>query len=168
MWNDARPYARPGPKRLELALPFSSLSVLTRVTPDLDTPQQQLAGPFCFVPYVDGAPFEFQILATDREQQIVEYGGPLMFVERGHNAGKANLDTVTQTYWNLPAGERRHQLRGQRVALPRDRSRRRALDTALATPPSSPTPRRPADARLGPGRAAFWPVLRSVPWSSRR
>lgn len=164
VWNDARPYARPGPKRLELALPFSSLSVLTRVTPDLDTPQQQLAGPFCFVPYVDGAPFEFQILATDREQQIVEYGGPLMFVERGHNAGKANLDTVTQTYWNLPAGERRHQLRGQRVALAAATGPGGvALDTALATA-TIEFDAAVAQPMLGwvQDEPRFWPVLRSA------
>lgn len=162
LWNDTRGYARPGQKRLDLALPLSSISVLTRATPDLDTPVQKLGGPFCFVPYVDGAPFEFKVLTTDRENQIAEYGGPLMFVERGHNATKAQLDTVTQTYWNLPAGERQHRLRGQRVAFASATAPDgTVLDTTLSTDTlefdaavTQPMLGRVQD------EARFWPVLR--------
>ena len=164
-WQDTRPYARPGTKRLDLAMPFSSASVLTRVTPDLDTPNQRLLpGPFCFTPYVDGSPFGFELLLTDRENQIVEYAGPLMFVERGHNATKTKLDTVTTTYWNLPANERQHRLRGQRVAFAEATAPSgEALDTSLATEVVE-FDAAVAEPMLGrvQDEPRFWPVLRQA------
>lgn len=168
VWNDTGrtyvPAKDRGPKQLGLALPMSSISVLTRVTPDLDTPVQKLTGPFCFIPYVDGAPFEFKVLVTDRESQIAEYGGPLMFVERGHNETAAKLGKVTEAYWNLPAGERQHRLRGQRLAFAAAKAPDGSqLDTTLATDVlefdaavTKPMTDRSQD------EARFWPVLRSM------
>lgn len=134
-WQDPRSPAGSGPKQLDLAMPLSSLTILTRVTPDLNAPTQPAGIPgFCFVPHVGGVPYAFHILATDREDNLVEYAGPLMFVERGLNASEASLKSVAQAYWDLPGGQRRHPLRGQRVAFASTKAPDGAtLDTTLAT-----------------------------------
>ncbi len=165
-WTDDRHYARDGKKRLELALTLSSISVLTRVTPDLEPPDQVFpdGGPFCFIPYVDGAPFQFKLLVTDRESQIAEYGGPLLFIERGRNANQTELRKVAKAYWDLPAGERQHHLRGQRLAYaPAKAPDGTMLDTTLATDTLE------FDAAIAKpmlGRVQdepqFWPVLRQM------
>ncbi|WP_404386509.1 hypothetical protein LL946_08025 [Knoellia locipacati] len=137
-WQDPRSPAGSGPKQLDLAMPLSSLTILTRVTPDLNAPTQPTTPPgitgFCFVPHVDGVPYAFHVLATDREDNLVEYAGPLMFVERGLNASKASLDLIEQAYWELPVHQRRHPLRGQRVAFASSKAPDGSiLDTTLAT-----------------------------------
>ncbi|KGN37588.1 hypothetical protein [Knoellia subterranea] len=127
-----------GPTRLDLAMPLASLSVLTRSTPDLDPPKDPTApltnANFCFIPTIDDVPFAFHVLATDREDNIVEYAGPLLFVERGLNVSAASLKNVRDFYAGLSLGERRHPLGGQRVAFAASKAPDGlALDTTLAT-----------------------------------
>ena len=150
-------------KRLDLAMPFSAVSILTRITPDLDPPEQ-LDGALCFFPSVDGTPFAFKIMATDRESQLVEYGGPLMFIERGRNIDAASVEAVTEKYWNAPTFKREHRLGGQRVAFadaigPSDE----ALDTTLAvdTLQFDAAPIEPVSPDKQ-DRAQFWPILRTA------
>jgi hypothetical protein len=136
--DDERTYGpTKGLKQLDLVMPMSSVSILTRVTPDLDLPAQRMSGGLVFFPYVDGAPFLFKVLATDREANIVEYSGPLMFVERDHNLQTNSaqaLRGVIQSYWNAADNERRHPLGGQRVAYaPSVAPGGAALDTTLNT-----------------------------------
>lgn len=166
-WTDAREYSdRHGEKRLDLAMPFSSISILTRITPDLDPPEQEpgISGAFCFFPSVDDTPFPFKILATDREGQMVEYGGPLMFIGRERNTDAPSVDTVTEVYWNATRFKRVHHLGGQRVAFadalgPADQ----ALDTTLAVDtlqfdaaPLNEVTENKQD------QAQFWPILRTA------
>jgi hypothetical protein len=169
LWTEPRHFldgADLGVKRLDLANPFSSVSILTRVTPNLETPVQEIgAGPggFCFFPIVNGSPYEFKILAKDREDNIVEYGGPLMFVERPRNATKPDVEKVAQLYCAADEARRTHSLHGQRVAFAASKdSDGKTLDTTLAVttlqfdaatlnplPPTQDDPR-------------FWPVLRTA------
>lgn len=129
-YQDARAYG-PGahPKRLDLSMPFASVSVLTRVTPDLEKggdllPDGSLdfSGALTdnrvFFPHVGPKAFDFALLATDREGNTVEWAGPLLFVSQVANtlAGTANLATVIESYWKSPDAVRRQHTRGARVA----------------------------------------------------
>jgi len=119
-------------------------------------------GPFCFIPYVDGAPFQFKLLVTDRESQIAEYGGPLLFIERGRNANQTELRKVAKAYWDLPAAERQHHLRGQRLAYaPAKAPDGTMLDTTLATDTLEfdAAIAKPMLGRIQ-DEPQFWPVLR--------
>jgi hypothetical protein len=105
-----------GAKRLDLVMPFASVSVLTRITPSLDPISNLLSGGMVFTPAVDGAPFLFRILATDRGGRVQEYSAPLMFVERDHNVvGNGSVAEVIQAYWNQSASLRRQALGGQKL-----------------------------------------------------
>jgi hypothetical protein len=114
---DVRPYGPvQGDKRLDLVMPFASVSVLTRVTPSLDPISSLLPGGMVFTPAVDNAPFLFRILATDRGGRVQEYCAPLMFVERDHNVvSNGSVGQVIQAYWNQSASLRRQHLGGQKL-----------------------------------------------------
>ena len=54
-----------------------------------------------FFPSVDDAPFLFKVVGVDVEGNVVEYGGPLLFVERDHNVqgnGVNALGTIRAAY----------------------------------------------------------------------
>ncbi len=132
-YQDSRTYGPAAhPKRLDLSMPFASVSVLTRVTPDLDKGGDLLAdGSLDFsgsqvssrvmFPHVAGRAFDFALLATDREGNSVEYAGPLLFVGRPANtldpAQAWDLSRVTKAYWKSADPLRRHHTRGARIAF---------------------------------------------------
>ncbi len=168
-WTAARTFldaSDSGAKRLDLANPFSSISILTRVTPNLEAPEQEpgVNGSFCFFPAVNGSPYAFKILAKDREDNIVEYGGPLMFVERPRNATPADVEQAAKIYCAATENKRIHALRGQRVAFAASKDADgKPLDTTLGVKTLHfdaaalyPPPDRTQD---DPG---FWPVLRTA------
>ncbi|MBU9763553.1 hypothetical protein FR943_06820 [Mycobacterium sp. TNTM28] len=153
--------------RLDLAMPFSSVSILTRITPDLNDPEQEggLTGAFCFFPTANNTPFPFKILATDRENQIVEYGGPLLFVGRERNVDEASLAAVRAAYLSADPAKRIHHLGGQRVAFAAatDPTSGASLDTTLSVDTLE------FDAALitkvaveKQDQAQFWPMLSSA------
>ena len=121
VYQDNRAYAgpvpNPQPKRLDLVMPFSSVSILTVNTALLD-PHDDPANPTlqnAFFPKVGGTAFPFKILAADREGNVLEYSGPMMFVELPLNSA-AHMDAVVKKYWDSPDALRRHTLGGQKVA----------------------------------------------------
>ena len=122
VYQDGRGYAgpvpNPQPKRLDLVMPFASVSILTENTALLDPHTQDPPQVMdeAFFPLVGGNPFLFKILATDREGNVVEYAGPMMFVALGLNSA-AHTDAVVQKYWNSPDALRRHALGGQKIAF---------------------------------------------------
>ena len=114
----AGPVPNPQPKRLDLVMPFSSVSILTTTTALID-PHDDPANPAledAFFPMVGGNAFPFKVLATDREGNVVEYAGPMMFVASPLNAPPL-VDAVIQKYWNSPDALRRHNLGGQKIAF---------------------------------------------------
>lgn len=130
----AGPVPNPQPKRLDLVMPFSSVSILTTTTALID-PHDDPANPAledAFFPMVGGNAFPFKILATDREGNVVEYAGPMMFVASPLNAPPL-IDAVIEKYWNSPDGLRRHNLGGQKIAFAPSTWDGTALATTKAT-----------------------------------
>lgn len=77
-----RPYGS-GSQRVSSEFPFSTVRVLTTVTPDLDEPSaSQVAGrgQQLFWPMVAGQPFRFRISATDLDGRDVEFELPMIFM----------------------------------------------------------------------------------------
>ena len=163
---DSRDYGPvQGPKKLDLTMPLSSVSILTRVTPNLDQATNLTsAGGFVFFPQVDGAPFLFKILATDRGGNVVEYSAPLMFVERDHNVFDAaqGVDPVIRAYWDAAASLRRQPLGGRRVLFaPPVSPGGKALDTELNTQ-NLYFDALPLSAQVPQDDPRFTPILRSA------
>jgi hypothetical protein len=128
-----------GDTRSDLAMPLTTVRILTAVTPDLDDPvlHNLSSNGFLFVPYVGGTQFPFKLVAVDVEGTMVEFRAPLCFMERGLNdasftdptqpgLAKTALayNTATQT------AERRMPLEGQRLAFAGSKA---TDDTTLAT-----------------------------------
>lgn len=66
--------------------PFSSLRILTQVTPDLDQPDVGGAkigtfGQRMFWPHVAGQPFKFQCVATDLDGHKIAFDLPMIFID---------------------------------------------------------------------------------------
>ena len=124
--DDKRAYE--GARRLDLTMPFTSVRILTSVTPDLDPPQSLAAGPggAIFEPHVLREPFLFDLVAVDLEGNMVEFAAPLTFMERDRNEPPA-LDKVPDAY---KGATRELGLRGQRIAYAESQ---RADDTTLST-----------------------------------
>ncbi|TME08158.1 MAG: hypothetical protein E6I65_12850, partial [Chloroflexi bacterium] len=123
-----------GGVRPELAMPLATVRILTRVTPDLDPPEA-IPGdtppdaPTLFVPYVGNVAFPFKILAVDRENNAVEYRGPLAWMERTRAADVGTLKAALDDY-NALTADRRMPLNGQRLAFADSAT---PDDTALST-----------------------------------
>lgn len=157
--TDGRNLPDPDGRRLDLAMPFGTVRILTRVTPPIDKPANLAGGGFLFEPYVAGAPFLFKIVAVDLEHNIVEFSAPLVFMERDHNE---NLGALTQALGLANGLNLEFDLRGQRVAFAESQQ---PDDTILATRAmtfdavTAPFLAPPAVAQDQPGLA---PVLREA------
>src|SRR5262249_25166563 len=127
--------------RLDLCMPFASVRLLTRATPDLYPPPGDPfnKGGLVFVPYVGGAPFPFKILTVDLEGNIAEFSGPLLFMERDHNVrddpqNGIGLKSVLEHYNKGGTSQnpvpRKFDWHGQRVAYADGQA---PDDTVLAT-----------------------------------
>jgi hypothetical protein len=72
---------------LHRQMPFSSVRIVTAFTPNLDTPDSPasaIAGfsdQRLFWPCVNGAPFEFQCVATDLDGRAIRFGLPMIFMD---------------------------------------------------------------------------------------
>ena len=101
-------------KRLDLVMPFKSVTFVTRVTPNLDEPDKlkrfgtntAFGGGAVFFPEVDSSPFLFKVLAVDVEGNVIEYGGPMLFIERDHNVPGAGADHAQEDRRGVHRGER--------------------------------------------------------------
>lgn len=129
-----------GPVRLyHLQFPFSSVRILTTVTPDLADPSQApsnvFQGPLMFYPHIGSpaVPFRFRCAATDLDGRNVEFELPMIFIDNmlaavpkqqagrleiDYDASKVNFDKA-RTEWRSPARRslREADLRLQKVAL---------------------------------------------------
>jgi hypothetical protein len=132
--SDARVHAG---RRLDLAMPFSSVRILTRVTPDLEDPTNLLtsSGGLMFAPKVAGARLPFRMLAVDLEGNVLEFAAPLVFLERDRNVStqlgtETTPGKVVRTYNELGTADRSMALNGQRLAFAESQA---ADDTTLET-----------------------------------
>jgi hypothetical protein len=118
-----------GATRLDRAVPFSSVRLLTTTTPFINEPTDltpSVPG-WMFVPTVGSSAFPFRMLAVDLDDRLVELEGPLTFVEKDHRETDGRLETVVAEYGKL---EHAIDARGQKVAYAASVS---ADDTSLAT-----------------------------------
>jgi hypothetical protein len=116
-----------GSARIDLAMPFSSVRILTPSTPDLEPPVDLLPGGHMFTPAVGGGPFRFRMLGIDLEGRSVEFDGPLVFAEYDHNASSSSVDQTIGAFASVAPS---FDLRGQKVAFAASST---ADDTSLAT-----------------------------------
>ena len=69
--------------------PFSSIKILTAVTPNLDQPDSPASSSLIaghkdqslFWPCVGGSPFEFQCVGTDLDGRAIRFGLPMLFLD---------------------------------------------------------------------------------------
>ncbi len=117
-----------GNARIDLAMPFTSVRILTPSTPDLEPPSDITPGisGYMFTPASGGAPFRFRMLGIDLDGRSVEFDGPLVFAEYDHNASSAVGTTIDAFTAHAPTFD----LRGQKVAFAASST---ADDTSLAT-----------------------------------
>ncbi len=124
---------------LHRQFPFSSVRLVTSVTPNLDPPGSPASSidgygnQLLFWPCVNGQPFEFQCVATDLDGRAIRFGLPLIFMDntlagpQKPKNGKLEPDFDTaeskakDAYdaWHAPArsGRRVAQIKQQRVAM---------------------------------------------------
>lgn len=112
-------------------LPFSSVRILTQVTPNLDPPEQNDVashGQRMFWPTVDGEPFKFQCSATDLDGKRVAFDLPMIFMDNTFAAptnSSLNPDYATaearaaeaEQAFRTTGNNRTTDLKLQRVAL---------------------------------------------------
>ncbi|HEU4886634.1 MAG TPA: hypothetical protein VFV49_02025, partial [Thermoanaerobaculia bacterium] len=121
--------------------PFSSIKVLTAVTPNLDQPGGPASSSLIpghedqslFWPCVGGAPFEFQCVGTDLDGRAIRFGLPMLFLDNmmasprdlvgnklvpNYTLAEENAQLVNDA-WNKPSRSARRtaQIKQQRVAL---------------------------------------------------
>ena len=70
-----------------------------------------------FQPRVGGANFPFKLVATDVENNVLEFEAPLVFVERDHNDRRRERSKPSRDAYNTHAlVDREFDLKGQKVA----------------------------------------------------
>ena len=101
-----------------LSNPLGMVQILTTVTPPLDPPQSlpAVSSGMFFMPRVGAANFPFKIVATDVENNVLEFEAPLVFVERDHNVVDGKLEAARDTYNAHALVDREFDLKGQKVA----------------------------------------------------
>ena len=121
-----------GGRRVDLGMPFSTVRMLTLVTPDIQPPDGHdltpgIAG-YMFTPMLTPTdPVRFRMLGMDLDGRLIEFDGPLVFAEYDHNADATTIAKTIAAYAPVaPALE----LRGQKVAFAASAA---ADDTTVAT-----------------------------------
>ncbi|MFD3581410.1 hypothetical protein [Streptomyces sp. NPDC058683] len=94
--------------RLHLLFPFTSVQLLTSVTPDLAEPVNLdgvLPGEHAFFPVPDGKDperpedaFRFSVSAVDRDGRLVEFQVPLLFLGKTAHESPDDVTTVVERY----------------------------------------------------------------------
>ena len=111
-------FVLPDGRNVDLVMPFGMVRILTTVTPSLDPPNQ-LPSPgsgMLFMPQVSGSNFLFKLVATDIENNVLEFEAPLVFMERDHNVPGATLQGALAAYNTHALVDREFDMRGQKVA----------------------------------------------------
>jgi hypothetical protein len=126
---------------LHRQFPFSSVRIVTAVTPNLDRPDSTAsrilvngtADQRLFWPCVNGQPFEFQCVGTDVDGRAIRFGIPMIFMDNtmasprtkqgnklvaDFDSAEANAE-IARSAWRDPAraGRRVAAIKQQRVAM---------------------------------------------------
>ena len=149
--------------------PLKRVLVKTRVSPDLDPPEDDIEDEkqSCFWPAVSGQPFRFHVVATDIEDNVADMTMPLIFVGKEiadvHLAEGSIMPKVRDEYEQREDGDKLRSevaLGGQKVAfarseLPDDTAYEVArLDVRRrASRPDRARPAQPLPAAVLPGDA---------------
>lgn len=103
--------------RLDLSVPFTSVRLLTEITPDIDEPGNMFDnGGYMFPVQVGGTSFGFKTVATDMEGNVVEFDAPMYFVEADQND---NAESQVRAKYNSATNGRTIPVGGQRIAFAR-------------------------------------------------
>lgn len=128
------------PDRLHLLFPFTSVQLLTSVTPDLAEPVNLdgiLPNEYAFFPVPGGKDpsnpqnaFRFSVSAVDRDGRLLDFQVPLLFLGKTAHESPADVRTVVERYnaqdsgptseppdGSAPVGRVAAELRGQSLAL---------------------------------------------------
>ncbi|MBI5655922.1 MAG: hypothetical protein HZC44_03465 [Geobacter sp.] len=106
-------------------IPFTSVRLLTRITPLLDQPFETIpvststAEEAAFWPRVGNADYLFNLSATDKAGNMVEFSAPLVFVRNDVSKSAADVAAViaNQADPANPEGRRRYPFGGQKVVF---------------------------------------------------
>lgn len=106
-------------------IPFQSVRLLTRITPLLDQPFEAIpvststAEEAAFWPRVGNADYLFNLSATDKAGNVVEFSAPLVFVRNdvSKSAGDVAAVIANQAAPANPEGRRRYPFGGQKVVF---------------------------------------------------
>jgi len=101
-----------GSKRFANAMPFKSVRILDRQTPDIDPP----SNPSCFIPKIAGKPFLFSLVVTDVEGRQHSVKAPLVFVDKSLDDNLEDLGPTLDAVYNGKQ-EATIGFGGQRVAF---------------------------------------------------
>ena len=112
-----------GGKHFANAMPFKSVRVTDRQTPDLDRPEDSDGNPAksssAFWPCVDGEPFMFHVVGTDVEGNESKFAMPLLFVDKTVDENKSSLTNLLNEYsqrTGIPSQPNHISLNGQQIA----------------------------------------------------
>lgn len=108
-------------ERLDTQLPFSSITIETRLTPNLDEPEDFApAGTegsgYVFFPHVLDRPFAFKAVGVDHDGRPIELNTPLLFVELLRNTEPA-IRKIAGAYDKVDDARTTAAVGGQRVAM---------------------------------------------------
>lgn len=147
-------YPSPGMQHSGRRFPYTSVTITTNVTPDLDDPTQSEAytgqGQDAFWPEVGGQDFRFACIGVDSDGQLTEFTIPLIFVGNSiavpqDSTHQGILSSIIAAYPNAGTGRTQPVMAGQRIAFapsstPGDTSFETQLVdmTAEAVDPSAP------------------------------
>jgi hypothetical protein len=163
------------------AFPFTRVRITTLVTPTLDPPGHSIADPpgfgsnstKVFVPRIDGKPFLFHMIGTDRAGRTRDFEAPVVFVDSTVASDPVQMKKLHDWYAALKpdADERAIQMHGAQVAvaptLPGEVPGATDLEIhrftlgsefpATGNPPNDvPVPKATLEAQ---GRPAFFPTM---------
>ncbi|HET6960668.1 MAG TPA: hypothetical protein VFI56_28975 [Vicinamibacterales bacterium] len=119
-------------RRFHFQMPFSSVRLLTPVTPNLDQPnvgpsaidlppELTPASQRMFWPCVNGAPYRFQYSATDLDGRTVQFDLPIIFIDNTLLPDIATAEAMSakaRTAWQAANADRRQAaFKQQRIAF---------------------------------------------------
>lgn len=106
-------------------IPFKSVRLLTKITPLLDQPFEKIAvstsieEEAAFWPKVGGADYLFNLSATDKDGNQVEFSAPLAFIRNDVTKSASDVAQViaNQSATAHPEGRRRYSFGGQKIVF---------------------------------------------------
>lgn len=150
--SDEAPLAT-GERFLDRQIPFSSVRVMTLVTPNLDPPAPDQS---LFWPSVAASDFRFHLVAVDLEGNTIEFTSPLAFTGTSVYQDEARLETLRDEYENR-VDRARIATFGQKIAYAESE---RSGDTSFETDTVTFGAEIPGGTKLGEHEPGYYPCIR--------